>query len=209
MERNNMQVFYLEGGIASGKSLLLQKLKEKYENVVNVVYEPLTAWQNYKRKFNLLDLMYQDSLSNGLAFQIVAQITQLDREKNPENLDKPVVVFERSARSQLIFIEHLYSLGKLREVDFHALLDLYSNMESKFIKNYKTIYLKTSPETSLERIRDRGRPEESLIDIKYTRNLHIIHEDYFAEDPNCIIINGDENKETVFKKFENIFFPVQ
>ena len=208
IKKVKMKVFYLEGNIASGKSLLLQKLKEKYENEVNVVYEPLYEWQHYKGRFNLLDLMYKDSLANGLAFQIVAQITQLERESYFDNLDKPVVVFERSLRSQIIFVDHLESLGKLRNVDYWVLQDLHRHMNSKFLDNYTTIYLRTSPEISLDRIRERGRIEENSIDIEYTTGLHNIHEKFFKHKSNCVIIDGDENIETVFENFENVIFTV-
>ena len=63
---------YLEGNIASGKTTLLEYLKDIPS--FKIYPEPIEKWQNYKGE-NLLQLLYQDPKKNTFKFQLGAMET--------------------------------------------------------------------------------------------------------------------------------------
>lgn len=181
---------YIEGNIGAGKTKVLETLKEKYPASIHVEFEPIEIWQNYRDRFNLLSLMYANPKEYAFKFQIVAQTTQIQRETRVLNQKKrkKFNFFERSIRTQKLFVDSLYSNG-ITFLDWCILSDLYK-VTAEQIKNYRIIYLRTEPTVCLERINQRARPGESDITLKYLQLLHRQHEKTFKED-ECIIIDGN------------------
>ena len=181
---------YIEGNIGAGKTKVLETLKKSYPSLIHVEYEPIEIWQNYKNRFNLLSLMYSNPKEYAFKFQIVAQTTQILRETNVLNhkKKKKYNFFERSIRTQKLFIDALFSDG-IGLLDWYILSDLYKVTIDQ-IKNYQVIYLRTDPLVCLERIRQRARHEEANITLTYLKLLHKKHEKTFKDD-NCIIIDGN------------------
>lgn len=191
MEELKPKFIYVEGNIGSGKTNLLNNLSKKYFSKVHVELEPLDTWLNYKNEFNLLDLMYSDPKTFAFQFQIMAQVTQSLREITTRQiLDKQFIFFERSLRTQLIFIEILYKTNKLSKLDYLILTDLYKIIK-KPNSNCKIIYLRTDPSVCLERIKVRNRKEESVISLEYLEMLHKKHDEWLLSLNNCVIIDGN------------------
>jgi len=181
---------YVEGGVAAGKSALLSQLKKTYPDKVSINFEPIEIWQNYKNKYNLLDCLYESPKSFALRFQIVAQITQSKRELDPNRKVSEYNFFERSVRSQKIFIETLFKYGDLKEIDYYILNDFYDVMTDN-IQDYIVIYLRTDPHICLERVQSRDRKEEREIQLEYLKVLNEAHDNWLLKLKNCIVLDGN------------------
>ena len=111
-----------------------------------------------------------------------------------------LAITERSLRTNVeIFIEREVELGNVDEID-GALLSWKSRaFHDLIIRQYKMsvlyVYLKSSPDKCLERIRSRGRPEEQTIHLEHLEELHTRHERLYrrleAEDEKTLILNVD------------------
>ena len=72
------------------------------------------------------------------------------------------------------------------------------------------IYLRTSPEVAHQRLRSRGREEESQVPLTYVQEQHKAYEDWlvrgkFAEDeqlPLVVILDADQSMEQVQLELE-------
>jgi len=181
---------YVEGSVAAGKTELLTQLSDRFPQKVHVEFEPLEIWQNYRNKYNLLQLLYSNAKEFALKFQIIAQVTQSNRESRAQLTVKDFVFFERSIRTQQIFIETLFNTGDISELDYFILEDLYKLTKDE-IKNYKIIYLRTSPETCLHRVKQRGRLEEKKVSQSYLEMLHIAHDKWLLGLENCLVLDGN------------------
>ena len=63
------------------------------------------------------------------------------------------------------------------------------------------IYLKTSPEICLQRIKKRGRKGENNITLEYLKSCHEYHEQWLKNETNLLIIE-DQNCQKI-KEFIN------
>lgn len=202
MDGGGRKYIYLEGNIASGKSCILEQLEAQFQTSVHVQYEPLHEWQNYRQKFNLLNELYKDPQKNAFKFQIVAQITQTRRELNLDDISKQYFFFERSIRTQRIFIETLFKRKEIDELDFSILQDLYNLMPDQ-IEKYDIIYLKTDVDTCMKRIYQRGRHEEFKISYEYLKALNDAHDKWLLTCENCLIIDGTLPVESIVSVIKN------
>ena len=67
------------------------------------------------------------------------------------------------------------------------------------------VYLRTSPETCLERIKTRNRPEEHSITLDYLYQLHECHEQWLSPRTRTmttpvLIIDADQTREHVYSE---------
>lgn len=65
------------------------------------------------------------------------------------------------------------------------------------------VYLRATPETCLERIKCRNRPEEQSITIDYLRQLHELHENWLIANTDkvstpVLTVDADQTKEHVY-----------
>jgi len=65
------------------------------------------------------------------------------------------------------------------------------------------VYLRAKPETCLERIKSRNRPEEQSITLDYLKQLHECHEEWLLSRTRTLItpvfiIDADQTKEHVY-----------
>ena len=71
-------IISIEGNIGSGKSTLINLLKEKLNTVVYFVDEPVDEWNRIKmNNKNLIEHFYKDNEKYGYLFQNFAYITKL------------------------------------------------------------------------------------------------------------------------------------
>merc|ERR1711942_21167 len=203
----------VEGNVGAGKSTLLNFFGLYPE--VAVHKEPLSIWKNLNGS-DFLGLVMADPKRWGLAFEslvalTMAEIHLADHKDFTGSLLHPVKVMERSLFScRHVFIENLAPMLTGGEV---AILDgwysLLVNRPEFDTKVDLTIYLRTSPQVAFERVRGRGREEESPITIQHIQKLHDLHEKWLLGPEKTvvqpvIVIDADEDISTLQRKYRHL-----
>lgn len=154
-------------------------------------------WRNCNGH-NLLDLMYTDINEWLKVFQSYVQLTRLKiQTMKPKNPQTKVQIFERSVQNnRYCFVETAYKNGYLTGPDYAVLdswyqwirenvnidLDLFGNFCFNKFDTLSTVcfvvYLKSTPEVVFERMKSRGRPEETGVSLDYLKQLHQSHENW-------------------------------
>ena len=172
-----MPIITIDGNIGSGKTSVLNYLHKFYK--VPVDLEPVESWSQY------LDKMYNDK-SEVFKFQIRVW---LDRCWIQEKSDKTIVIMERSPYFiKNVFIKTATDTGMITEDEQKILLDLHKKTDKLLVSN-TMIYLRSSPENCLKKIKKRNRPTEKNISLDYIEVLHQNHEKTY--------VNACENCENI------------
>ena len=196
----------VEGNIGSGKTLLLQHFAEC--PFAEVHPEPVSKWRDIQGH-NALGMMYKDSSRWSLTFQTYVQLTML--EQHTAKQKKPIKMMERSIFSaKYCFVENLYRSGKMPELEYIVLTKWFDWI----LANQDThidliVYLRTTPETVFERIKNRCRKEETAIPMDYLTQLHNLHEDWlinqtkFSVNAPVLVLDANEGHMEMIDQYEN------
>jgi thymidine kinase len=199
--------YIVEGNIGSGKSTLLEKLTDNKQ--YEVVREPVNLWLNIKGSDdkNILQNFYEDPERYAYIFQSMVFKTRL------ESLDceqkKPVRFSERSIwTDKYVFGKSCVDSKKMNGLETNCYHFWFDWLEKKFWKKPDgIIYLRTSPEKCMERMKERARNEESSVPLDYLEELHQYHEDWLSKwttTPVLIIDNNNDNDwDNVIKQINN------
>lgn len=176
----------VEGNISVGKSTFLQKIaNERIElrDLVEIVPEPVGKWKDVgPEHFNLLDAFYSEPERYAYTFQNYVFATRLMQEQETAKGVKPLRLMERSIFSdRLVFVRAVHEAKWMSELE----LRIYESWFDPFISALPGlvpdgfIYLRASPDTCLQRLHMRNRPEERGVTLEYLRGLHEKHEQCF------------------------------
>ncbi|XP_023326396.1 deoxynucleoside kinase isoform X2 [Eurytemora carolleeae] len=195
----------IEGNIGSGKSTML-KYFERYSDV-ELIPEPVAEWCDVNGH-NLLGKMYQDPKRWSFQFQSYVQLTRLQLLKKPT--DCSVKIIERSLQNnRYCFLENHRREETLAPAELSVLYNWFD-----FLKNNMDIhldlivYLRTSPQVAYDRLRERGRKEESGVPMEFIQHLHQCYEDWlitekFGSPPApVLILDADQGMDSMLKIFE-------
>lgn len=177
------------GSIGSGKSTVLRELeKAGYD----VFYEPVDEWKHISK-------FYSDRKRWSFTFQIEV-LNSFLKVKDKDAVEDAVVVCERSPwESYNIFSKNLVEQGDMTVDEFELFKKVYDNMAWK---PDIFIYLRSTPETCLERIKERSRSCETEIDIEYLRSLHTLYEGLYSRDSICV--DANRSAEDVYTDVKKI-----
>jgi deoxyadenosine/deoxycytidine kinase len=179
----------VEGNIASGKSTLLELIRTEF--AVFTVQEPVGKWQQVDgadgadgveraSAGNLLELFYSDPKRWAYTFQTYAFLSRLQAQTSaaPDNVD--VIVMERSVMADYhIFAKNCYKTGLFSEIEWSLYRQWFAWLAQQFPPQFEgTIYLRTSPDVCLHRLKKRARGEESTIPLEYLQQLHSRHDEW-------------------------------
>ncbi|KAL8590032.1 hypothetical protein ACOMHN_007057 [Nucella lapillus] len=194
----------VEGNIGCGKTTLLDYFD--LISGVEVIHEPINLWRNV-RGHNPLGKMYEDPGRWSMALQTYIQLTMLDIHTTPQK--EPVRMLERSIHSaRHCFVENLHRSGHMPEIEYVMLDEWYQwILKTQDVHVDLFVYLYTSPEKCLERIKERCRSEETGITLELLQNLHTLHEDWlkrkrFPCQAPVLTIDANCDLGSVFKKYQ-------
>ena len=188
-----MKIISIEGNIGSGKSTIINKLKESNSGVIFLL-EPVEQWEKIVDfdGINILTKYYSDQKKYAFSFQIMAFITRLrqinDIIEKYSNQNVTIVTERCIFTDREIFAKMLYNDSKIEHIEY----SIYNSWFDYFVKNIhidKFIYINTSPEICLERIAKRNRSGE-VIPLDYLKNLESFHKEWLFNKENTIIIDG-------------------
>jgi deoxyadenosine/deoxycytidine kinase len=195
-----------EGGIGSGKSSVMEKVKQYFEEnndkTKSVITEDVDVWKNE----GWLDLYYKDRQRYALGFQLRVLMSQyaMYSKMNINNIN----IVERCPLTN----DHVFGKMLLNDGAIHPLeYDLCSMIRTTFTwKPDRVIYLKASAETCMHRILRRSRDGEGSITMSYLKNMNTAYDDYiFNVLPKVygispIIINAENDIDTVCQDIINV-----
>jgi len=156
------------------------------------VEEPVGAWQQDFEE-NLLDLFYRDTNRWAFTFQLAAFTTRAKTWTEVlAMIDHRNVVLERSIYcDRFVFAKNCYQSGLMKKTEWQLYCKLWDWLESNWCTEPdKIVYLRTPAEVCLERIKARGRAEETTIPIEYLRDLEVLHDEWLIDNPKAIMIDG-------------------
>ncbi len=187
--------YIIEGNIGSGKTTLINKLrqKDKYE----VIEEPVNQWLAIKGddNKNLLGLFYENPQRYAYLFQTMVFKTRLKSLDVPQ--EKDIRFSERSVwTDKFVFGISCIENGKMNELEKNCYYSWFDWLEEKFNpKPSGIIYVKTSPEKCLERIVKRKRSEEDSIPIEYLNELDERHNKWLLNWDKTPVLVIDNEKD--------------
>lgn len=195
----------VEGNIGCGKSTLLKYLSRNPN--FEIYPEPVHLWQDMRGN-NLLQMFYSNPEKYSFTFQLYAALTMFETHKKISS--KRVKIMERSILSiKHCFIESLKENGVMEPIMSDVLKEWLSFIERDSPINIDCIvYLRSSPETIMERIKKRNRTEEANITIDQLSILHKFYEEFIQNHSQCrvIKINADVAESAMefeYQKIEN------
>ncbi|AGM25973.1 deoxyadenosine/deoxycytidine kinase [Spiroplasma syrphidicola EA-1] len=179
----------LAGVVGVGKSTISQMLGAKHNYLV--MDEPV-------EENPYLDAYYQDPKAMAFKMQVymvMARSKQLKQAKITPN-----IIFDRSILEDAIFVDVLYELGYMDEVDYKVYMEFYNIvvLESLYlddqIKPDLVVYLQVDPSIAIERIKKRGRASEQTVDEAYWILLNKKYEEWYQKIKdkfNVLVINAN------------------
>ena len=198
----------VEGNIGSGKTTLLKYLENVdfgYKKII--IYEQVDEWKNLKDNSgnNMFELFYNETKKYSYLFQsyvLFSRITHLLNtiKENPNNL----IICERSHLTDLmVFAQSLFEMGDLNDMEFTVYKKWHTLISEMYkIEIDKIIYVNTSPEKCLERIKKRSREGENVISLEYLTILYNKHESWLNnKNENILILEGnyDINEKKLYQ----------
>jgi len=207
-------IVVIEGNIGTGKTTLLKKLIETgylenifKERTIDYIFEPVDQWLNFKDNegINVLDKFYTDIERYAFSFQWMAFMTRI---KAIVDSSADIIIVERSVfTDKNVFVNALYESGKMTNIEWKIYCEWFNWILNTFkLRKHLFIYLKANPETSMDRIKNRGREEEKNISLEYLNILSIKHDEWLINLDNSIVIDYENDYKLQEKDFFEKYF---
>lgn len=183
----------LEGNIGAGKTTVGRKIAAS--GLYGFVEEPTNIWQEGFAE-NMLELFYSDTHRWAFTFQICAFVT---RAKTWNEVIKFThhrrAILERSIYcDRYVFAENCYQSGLFSLAEYQLYCNLWDFNVANFVDEPDVIlYLRTPAEVCLQRIKARGRHEETGISLEYLAQLEHLHDEWLLNNPKAIVLDGQNH----------------
>lgn len=190
MNQSNFVLLSLEGNIGSGKSTVLQKLKERHPDWI-FVDEPVGDWLALRNELgeSLLEVFYKDKKRWSYTFQNAAVLYRFKKLRAAlDSLDpeaEAVIVMERSLETdRQIFCRMLHRDGFIDSLEKRLYEDWFAHVTNMVPPVDGYIYVNTDPKMSFDRVAQRAREGESVIPLAYLEELDTYHRDWLFGERN-------------------------
>ena len=175
----------IDGSIGAGKTTILKRLGR--ELGIDIFLEPVEEWSRCLERF------YKDPERWGLCLnsKVLCSFAKV-----PTN---GIVLCERSPLSCLrVFAE----VGMKDPVETEVIEDIYGAVG--WIPDV-VVYIRTTPQACMERIKKRGRTEEDGIVIEYLDQIHKKYEDIYTKgNITVVVVDGEDDMDVVYEKVKNV-----
>jgi len=186
------------GNMGVGKTSMVNFLCHHHSMVP--VYEPYTD-NPY------LDDFYKDMKRWGFHSQLYF-LTHKFRLHMSLNNNTGIVVQDRTIYEDAeIFCTNLYRSKKIKKRDYLMYMELYETMREALQPPDLMIYLRCSVRAIRKRVKQRGRPSEMEIPVRYIRNLNKLYEEWIERyDQSKILIWDSERMDYLTDLVDQIEF---
>ncbi len=171
----------IEGSIGSGKTSLARILADRLK--ARLILE-----ETEDNPF--LSDFYKDRRRYALQTQLFFLLSRHKQQRELLATD----LFQKKVVSDYFFDrDRIFASVNLDEAELHLYLKLVSVLEKDVPRPDLVIYLQTSSEVLLKRIRERDRPYEKDIDADYIRELNEAYNHYFFHYTKTplLVVNTD------------------
>lgn len=198
------RIFIIEGNIGAGKTTLINEIKNVLSRDKNIIYvlEPVEDFQHFKI-YNPLDEMH----TAPVASQIHINNCLFNAYKNLDFFDpQTTYIMDRCIFSQFVFIEALFSFGKISPFEKDILFDICKITHKKLNLPKVTgiFFMKIDAETCLERIALRSRLCEQKYETEYLLHLELSYESFLervAKEGYSLKVSHSKNLSNLVKEF--------
>lgn len=177
-------MFILEGNIGAGKTTLLNKIKQHTADpslpTIEVVFEPVNSWHKQDAGQSLLSNFYADIPRWAYTLETYAMACRVREHIFEQQQPSPYRLIERSIYSgHYCFAHNSYHSGGMTSIEWSVYNHWYSFLlRNKCKAPLGFIYLKSTPEVCLERIRKRNRSGENNISVDYLKQIDERHNEF-------------------------------
>ena len=197
MIRNKTNPFIgFAGNIGSGKTTFTKLIAQRqnwesfYESVTDNPY---------------LDDFYADMKRWSFNLQVYFLHKRFKMHQTMSKMNKGVVQDRTIYEDVEIFAKNLYDMGKMKKRDWENYRGLFFAIEPSLKKPDLIVYLKTSIDILLSRIKTRNRTFEQNIDPEYLHNLNISYNKWIENEKRCPVLIIETDKFDIFKDKEKFF----
>lgn len=190
-------IVYVEGNIGAGKSSLLEALSTLPKCVV--VTEPVDVWQ----KTGMLELFYQRKIAPA-SFQSMVTSThfaKLFRHVTAASEDETVVCERSLLIGTQAFADVCIPDSVSRTAHCICVKELATPLPD--VPTYY-VYLDTSPEKCMKRLRERQRESERDVTVGYLEKVEKSHRTFLElheKDVPIMVLDGAKTKDEVAQDF--------
>lgn len=172
-------MYLLEGNMGAGKSTLLKLIAHHLPHLP-VVTEPVNHWHSKDHSTSLLTHFYKDQKRWSYTmekFTLMVRVKEHLKELKEQESKK---IMERSIYSgYYCFAKNGFKQGCMTEIEWNAYNEWFHFLVAqKNLVPSGFIYLQSTPEICLERMKNRDRAGEDCVPLEYLYQLHTQHEDF-------------------------------
>ncbi|UWX11327.1 CRPV-218 [Crowpox virus] len=196
-------VISVEGNTSSGKSTLLKLLGEQDPTINSKwksVEEPIDKWRKVGgyTDYNLLQLLYDSRRRWCYTFQSYSLLTRTQLYvESLKDCNKDTIFLERSVFSD----KNVFAKSCLNGLEWYIYLEYFNWItKQNDIKLDGIIYVRTSVDTCMKRLKNRNRKEEQHTEYDYMKLIHDNHEEWLVKkyqsdlaDIPILVIDGNKN----------------
>jgi len=162
----------IAGIIGAGKSTLAQSLAN---------YLGYFTYNEPVDDNPYLDDFYADMNRWGAMMQIHLLFRRFEQHQQIVWKKEKGAVQDRTIYEDTIFARMLHEAGFIDQRDYETYLGHFNIMKRFLVYPDVLIYLRVTPDVSMQRIQERGRDAEGGITLEYMKKLHQGYENFIAE----------------------------
>lgn len=212
MDVNKKCIVSIEGNIGSGKSTLVEKLRQHImQKNATFLDEPVDEWMTITddKGEHILSKFYANQEKYAFPFQMMAYISRLNKLKEALKKEDSIIFTERSlSTDKYVFAQMLHDSNKIDTFEYQIYNKWFDTFNKETLVTH-IIYVKTNPTICHERVGKRSRIGESNISEEYLLSCHEYHENMIQSLKEkgipVLVIDGNDNvfDEIVLKTWLN------
>ncbi|MBY0353243.1 deoxynucleoside kinase [Candidatus Babeliales bacterium] len=175
--------FFIEGATGVGKTTFVQLLEKNLPNVT-AVYEPVETFFDVNGAGNMLELFWSNPQRWTFTTNAYISLMHLQAAENRiKDTTASVAFVDRSLYADCyVYGKMAHLQGTMNDLEWEILQQLTNWLGTNGITRPRGfIYLQTSPQTALDRVRARSRTGEEVLSLQYEELLDTFYREWFVE----------------------------